>query len=97
MIKNIQLKIVLIFFILGIVIITGLGIFFTNSLEAINAGISQPELTDIIVKEVSNIKISLLISLLVFGVISIIVGIFLSKTKSFQEKVRLKHNLLYSL
>ena len=80
MIKNIQLKIVLIFFILGIVIITGLGIFFTNSLEAINAGISQPELTDIIVKEVSNIKISLLISLLVFGVISIIVGIFLSKT-----------------
>ena len=80
MIKNIQLKIVLIFFILGIVIITGLGIFFTNSLEAINAGISQPELTDIIVKEVSNIKISLLIALLVFGVISIIVGIFLSKT-----------------
>ncbi len=80
MIKNIQLKIVLIFFILGIVIITGLGLFFSGCLESINGIINEPELTDIIMHEISNIKTILLISLLAFGVISILVGIFLSRT-----------------
>ena len=56
MIKNIQLKIVLIFFILGIVIITGLGLFFSGCLESINGIINEPELTDIIMHEISNIK-----------------------------------------
>ena len=80
MVKNIQLKIVLIFFILGIVIITGLGLFFSGCLESINGIINEPELTDIIMHEINNIKTILLISLLAFGVISILVGIFLSRT-----------------
>lgn len=80
MIKNIQLKIVLIFFILGMCIIIGLGLFFTNSLELINNTINIAEVTDIIANQVSHIKLVLMISLVIFGIISIIVGIFLSKT-----------------
>ena len=80
MIKNIQLKIVLIFFILGMLTIIGLGFFFTNSLEAINVAINTAEVTDVININISNVKLILMISLLVLGVISIIVGIFLSKT-----------------
>lgn len=80
MIKNIQLKIVLIFFILGMFTIIGLGFFFTNSLEAINLAINTAEVTDVINININNVKLILMISLLVLGVISIIVGIFLSKT-----------------
>ncbi len=80
MIKNIQLKIVLIFFILGMFIIIGLGIFFTNSLETINTAINSAEVTDIMVNQVNHIKLVLIISLVTLGIISIIVGIFLSKT-----------------
>lgn len=80
MIKNIQLKIVLIFFILGMFTIIGLGFFFTNSLEAINVAINTAEVTDVININISNVKLILMISLLVLGAISIIVGIFLSKT-----------------
>ena len=80
MIKNIQLKIVLIFFILGMFIIIGLGFFFTNSLEAINTAINITEVTDIIAEQVNHIKLVLIISLVTLGIISIIVGIFLSKT-----------------
>ncbi len=80
MVKNIQLKIVLIFFILGMFIIIGLGFFFTNSLEAINTSINTAEIADVLVEEVNNIKTISMISLVLLGVISIIVGIFLSKT-----------------
>ena len=80
MIKNIQLKIVLIFFILGMFIIIGLGLFFTNSLEAINTVLNTAQITDVIVEEINNIKTVSMISLVLLGVISIIVGIFLSKT-----------------
>lgn len=80
MIKNIQLKIVLIFFILGMFTIIGLGFFFTNSLEAINVAINTAEVTDVININISNVKLILMISLVTLGAISIIVGIFLSKT-----------------
>lgn len=80
MIKNIQLKIVLIFFILGMFIIIGLGLFFTNSLEAINTVLNTAQITDVIVEEINNIKTVSMISLGLLGAISIIVGIFLSKT-----------------
>ena len=80
MIKNIQLKIVLLFFILGMFIIIGLGLFFTNSLEAINTVLNTAQITDVIVEEINNIKTVSMISLVLLGAISIIVGIFLSKT-----------------
>ena len=80
MIKNIQLKIVLIFFILGMFIIIGLGLFFTNSLEAINTALNTAQITDVIIEEINNIKTISMISLVLLGAISIIVGIFLSKT-----------------
>ena len=80
MIKNIQLKIVLIFFILGMFIIIGLGLFFTNSLEAISTAINTSQITDVIVEEINNIKTVSMLSLVLLGAISIIVGVFLSKT-----------------
>lgn len=80
MIKNIQLKIVLIFFILGMFIIIGLGLFFINSLEAINTALNTAQITDVIIEEINNIKTISMISLVLLGAISIIVGIFLSKT-----------------
>ena len=61
MIKNIQLKIVLIFFILGMLTIIGLGFFFTNSLEAINVAINTAEVTDVINVNISNVKLILMI------------------------------------
>ena len=54
MIKNIQLKIVLIFFILGMFIIIGLGLFFTNSLEAINTALNTAQITDVIIEEINK-------------------------------------------
>ena len=73
MIKNIQLKIVLIFFILGMFIIIGLGLFFTNSLEAINTALNTAQITDVIIEEINNIKTVSMISLVLLGVISIII------------------------
>mgnify|MGYP000771458478 CR=1 FL=1 len=61
-------------------IIIGLGLFFTNSLEAINTVLNTAQITDVIVEEINNIKTVSMISLVLLGAISIIVGIFLSKT-----------------
>ena len=72
MIKNIQLKIVLIFFILGMFIIIGLGLFFTNSLEAINTVLNTAQITDVIVEEINNIKTVSMISLVLLGAIALL-------------------------
>ena len=47
MAKNIQFKIVLIFFIIGITIISGLGIFYINSLNTIQAQIGEVTVNEI--------------------------------------------------
>lgn len=41
MFKNIQFKIILIFFLIGILIISGLGVFFLNSLDNLNMQIQN--------------------------------------------------------
>ena len=114
MIKNIQLKIVLIFFIIGTIIILGLGSFFYLTLTKIqiddykvmeneivqnidNSQIENNQITnneeeninnDFAIKkeniamahEIENLKNVMLIVLAVYGLISILVGIFISKT-----------------
>ena len=47
MAKNIQFKIVLIFFIIGITIISGLGIYYINSLNTIQAQIGEVTVNEI--------------------------------------------------
>ena len=84
--RNIQIKIILLFSIIGILIITGLGFFFINSMNNINIQIGQNNLNSL--EEISNMiniangqaKISIIIALIVFGIISLIVGAFISKT-----------------
>ncbi len=83
--RNIQIKIILLFSIIGILIITGLGFFFINSINVVNIGINENTITTFEqVKEVINIatnqaQISIIIALIVFAVISLIVGVFISK------------------
>ena len=78
--RNIQTKIVLIFFILGIILIAGTGlsyIYMLKNLEAI-AG-SQFEMIDTINKQINQTKFIMIISTAVYIVISILVGYFVSK------------------
>ena len=85
MFKNIQFKIVLIYFFIGIVIISGLGISFINSLNSINIqiGNDQSQNIDQVIKVINNTeintKIILLISGIVFATVGILISIFLSK------------------
>ena len=69
MIKNVQFKLVLIFFLIGIIIIGGLGITFLNSLN-------NTQDIETIRKSVTMI---MGVSALIFTVIVIIIAIFLSK------------------
>ena len=78
--RNIQTKIALIFFILGIILIAGTGlsyIYMLKNLEAI-AG-SQVEMIDTINKQINQTKFIMIISTAVYIVISILVGYFVSK------------------
>lgn len=85
MFKNMHLKIILIYFLIGILIISGLGIFFLNSLNSINIQIQSNQLQDIgqVIEIISNTtvntKIILLISGIVFAIVGILISIFLSR------------------
>lgn len=85
MIRNIQNKIVFIFFMLGLIIVTGLGAYFMTILEDIvgilNSDIGQTaDIVSTILTKIDTIKSSIIITLVVFGVFCILAGIFLSKT-----------------
>ena len=85
MFKNIQIKIVILFTIIGVAIIVGLGLFYINNLNCINSQIIANEFNEIgqVTNNITNVlnqtKIALAIALLAFSVIAILVGLFLSK------------------
>lgn len=82
MFKNIQFKIMLIFFIIGIVIIGGFGIFFINSLDLLNSQIQSNEIGQVanqLNRLENDTKILLLVSSSVFVVIGILIAMYLSK------------------
>ena len=85
MFRNIQFKIILIFFLIGIIIISGLGIVFINSLNFIDTQIaigeleSQTNLLALIHQVRHNTIISLIISAVVFAIVGVLISIFLSK------------------
>lgn len=85
MVKNIQTKIMLIFFIIGIVIIIGLGFFFTNIIEQSKLVYTSQGLTNeqdilqLFETQKAQTKILILGAILVFSCIMVIVAIFVMK------------------
>ena len=85
MLRNIQIQIILIFTILGVITITGMGMIFSKHLEDLNEKISVDEIQstqqakEAISQEVGQIKKVTIYSLGAFAVIAIIVGIVVSK------------------
>ena len=80
--KNVNLKIVIIFFILGIILIVGLGacyIIMLNQLEEIGAIQDNVELIESIRNQVSQIKLIVIISIVMYTIISILIGYFVVK------------------
>ena len=81
--KNIQVKIILIFFILGIVIIAGLGIGYLNmlkELEALSSNPSNVELLEAINLQITQTKAIIAIFAGVYAIISVLMGFFVSKS-----------------
>ena len=84
MFKNIQFKIILIFFIIGILIISGLGISFINSLQMLSVKVEEGQVTAEQVEEILGLIqqrtfITLTVAGVVFAVIGIISAVFLSR------------------
>ena len=79
--RNIQTKIVLIFFILGIILITGTGISYIYMLKGLEASLTNlPEMIDIINSQINQTKFVMIISTIVYIIISLLVGYFVSKS-----------------
>lgn len=81
MLKNVQFnKIILVLFLIGIIIIGGLGIFFLNSLNALQEQIQVGQAANINMQELQNKTLWVLgIAGIVFAVVSVLMAIFLSK------------------
>ena len=85
MLKNIQSKIILIFFVIGIFVIGGFGWYFINSLDAINNLIISNQVSQIgqVTNQINQLtgetKIMLIVSCVVFFIIGISISIYLSK------------------
>ena len=78
--RNIQAKIILIFFVLGIILISGLGISYLYMLQELeNISTSQGEVISIINTQIQQTKMIMLISTGAYIVISILVSFFVTK------------------
>ena len=76
MLRNVQLKIILIFGIIGIVLISSIGIFYAVSLKEVG---DIDGYTPILQMQIQNIKTITFIAMALYGLITILVGIFMSK------------------
>ena len=81
MLKSVQIKIILIFMLLGIVCITSLGMFFINKLQVTLQTIDTNHLVSIEVleKQIQDTKILIIYANAIFIIVSLIVGYFVSK------------------
>ena len=80
--KNVQVKVVLIFFILGIILISGLGINYLlmlKQLETISYIQENSMMMDAIIAQITQTKMIIGISISVYAVISALVGYFVAK------------------
>lgn len=84
MFKNIQFKIILIFFLIGIIIISGLGISFLNSIQLVSGKLESGQVPREQVELILNMiqqrtAITLIVAGVIFAIIGIIAAIALSK------------------
>lgn len=85
MLKNVQTKVILIFFVIGIVIILGIGFFSINIIEqskliCIKQNVNTAEdIARVMNSNISQIKILILVSILVFSCIMLAMGVFVIK------------------
>ena len=85
MLKNLQLKVILIFSILGILLIGTIGVVFIHNLQQINIEVITQDYQEIqeyknlIAEQIFNIRIVTIILITVFGFISILIGMFVTK------------------
>ena len=83
MLKSVQIKIILIFFIIGIIIISLLSFSYINTLEGINLEITQNAMNEDIILEITNkieqVKVITIITIAVFLLITILVAFFVRK------------------
>ena len=81
--KNVNLKIVIMFFIVGIILILGLGtsyILMLNQLESIGNNQANVELIESISDQLFQTKIIVIISMIAYTIISILIGYFVLKS-----------------
>lgn len=77
MLRNVQLKIILIFGIIGIIIISAIGAFYGLSLNELG---NVEEYTEVIHEQIRNVKYITIIAEALYGIITILIGMFISKT-----------------
>lgn len=83
--KNLQNKILLIFFVIGIIIIVGMGAFFAHILNQSSVfigsaeNVTSLELNHILNAQIDQTKILILGTILVFSCIVFVIGIFVSE------------------
>ena len=80
MLKSVQIKIVLIFTIIGILMIGMQGILFTLELEQIQSAVVRNDnILNVIEQEMARTRALSIILLVAYTIISILVGIFVTK------------------
>ena len=78
MLKGIEIKIVFIFTIIGIIVISALGVTLTYYLQSVN--LNNNELVSIINNQINQTKIVTLVFLIIFIILMIILGVIISKS-----------------
>ena len=85
MIKNIQIKIVILFILVGVILVGSLGGLYIHNLQELNnevlsnnAGNIQ-EISNLIINQISSTKVMVIIFIILFIILSFIIGIFAGK------------------
>ena len=85
MIKNIQIKIVILFILVGVILVGSLGGLYIHNLQELNnevlsnnAGNIQ-EISNLIINQISSTKVMVIIFIILFIILSFIIGIFAVK------------------
>lgn len=83
MLKNIQIKIVLAFMIIGLCAISVLGITYIYNLNNISTKITEnvgtEEINNIIINQINQTEVVMIVGIIIFTLLTIIIGIFIAK------------------